>query len=319
MHKILQEIGLLGIIPVIVLEDERDAEPLARALIDGGLPCAEITFRTSAAQQSLKTIAKAFPHMLMGAGTVLNAEQAAIASDLGAQFIVSPGFNPEVVEFCLKRGIPVLPGVATPSEIQMAVRYGIEVVKFFPAEANGGVPFLKAISDPFRSLKFIPTGGIDESNLLSYLKFPKVLACGGSWMAKPELTSAKNFEEITRRTTEAVALMLGFTLCHIGINTSGSGEAKAAAEQLKTIFGLSIDDQPGSIFVGTQFEVLKRTYLGAKGHIAIGTYFIDRAVEYFKRKGIASKEETRNIVNDKLRSVYLDPEPGGFAIHLLQT
>jgi 2-dehydro-3-deoxyphosphogluconate aldolase/(4S)-4-hydroxy-2-oxoglutarate aldolase len=319
MHKILEEIGLLGIVPVIVLDDERDAEPLAQALVNGGLPCAEITFRTAAAQQAMKEIAKAFPQMLMGAGTVLNAEQASLAVDLGAKFIVSPGFDPQVVEYCLKRNIPVLPGVATPSEIQLAMRYGIEVVKYFPAEANGGLAFLKAISDPLRSLRFIPTGGIDESNLLEYLKFPRVLACGGSWMAKPELTSAKRFDEITRRTREAVALMLGFDIRHVGINTAGTAEASAVAEQLRSIFGFDLDDREGSIFVGTQFEILKRPYPGARGHIAIGTHFIDRAEEYFRRKGIAAKEETRNIVDNQLRSVYLEPEPGGFALHLLQT
>jgi 2-dehydro-3-deoxyphosphogluconate aldolase/(4S)-4-hydroxy-2-oxoglutarate aldolase len=318
MHKILEEIGLLGIVPVIVLDDEHNAEPLAQALVDGGLPCAEVTLRTSAARQSIKKISQAFPRMLIGAGTVLSADQAALALDLGAKFVVSPGFDPQIVEYCLKHNIPVLPGVATPSEAQLALRYGIDVVKFFPAEANGGLAFLKALGEPFRSLRYIPTGGIDESNLLEYLRFPRVLACGGSWMAKPELTSARNFAEITRRTREAVDLMLGFEVRHIGINTSGPDEAKTVAEQLRAVFGFAVDEQEGSIFVGTQFEVLKRTCLGARGHVAIGTHFIDRAVDYFRRKGIAAKEETRNIVDDRLRSVYLEPEPGGFAIHLLQ-
>jgi 2-dehydro-3-deoxyphosphogluconate aldolase / (4S)-4-hydroxy-2-oxoglutarate aldolase len=319
MHNTLNEIGLIGIVPVIAIEKAENAEPLAKALIDGGLPCAEVTFRTEAAKESIKTIAKAFPEMILGAGTVLTVEQVKTAVDNGAKFIVSPGLNPKVVEYCLGNKIPITPGVATPSEIEVALGYGLEVVKFFPAEANGGLDFLKAISAPYKNIKFIPTGGIDEKNLLSYLKFNRILACGGSWMVKSDLISNKKFDEIKQITSKAVSLMLGFDLRHIGINTPTADEAVANADKLQKIFGFSTKDTPGSIFVGTQFEMLKRIYLGANGHLAISTNSIERAIFHLARRGVGIKPETRNEVDGKLQTIYLDLEIGGFAFHLVQT
>jgi 2-dehydro-3-deoxyphosphogluconate aldolase/(4S)-4-hydroxy-2-oxoglutarate aldolase len=318
MHTLLNEIGLIGIVPVIAIEKAEDAEPLAQALIEGGLPCAEVTFRTTAAKESIEKIAKAFPTMLLGAGTVLSVDQVKVAVGSGAKFIVSPGFNPKVVEYCLAGNIPVTPGVATPSEIEVALSYGLEVVKFFPAEANGGLDFLKAISAPYKNVKFIPTGGIDEKNLLSYLKFSSVLACGGSWMVKSDLISNKKFDEIKRLASQAVNLMLGFDLRHIGMNTSSADEAARVADQLRGVFGFTTKDTPGSLFVGTQFEVLKKTYLGAHGHIAIATNFIGRAIAHLERRGIKIKPETKNENGGKLQTVFLDVEIGGFAFHLVQ-
>jgi 2-dehydro-3-deoxyphosphogluconate aldolase / (4S)-4-hydroxy-2-oxoglutarate aldolase len=318
MHTVLKEIGLLGIVPVIAIEKADYAEPLAGALIEGGLPCAEVTFRTTAARESIERIAKAFPAMVLGAGTVLTVDQVKMAVGGGAKFIVSPGFNPKVVEYCLANNIPVTPGVATPSEIEVALSYGLEVVKFFPAEASGGLNFLKAISAPYKNVKFIPTGGIDEKNLLSYLKFSRIHACGGSWMVKSDLISNKKFDEIKRLTSQAVNLMLGFDLRHVGINTSSGAEATRLAEQLQKTFGLSPADTPGSIFVGTQFEILKNTFLGTHGHIAITTNSIERAIAHLGRRGIGIKPETKNEMDGKLQTVYLDLEVGGFAFHLVQ-
>ena len=224
MHKVLNEIGLAGIVPVIAIENAEDAKPLAKALIEGGLPCAEVTFRTAAAKESIKQIAKAFPDMILGAGTVLTVDQVKAAVESGAKFIVSPGLNPKIVEYCIANNIPITPGVATPSEIEKAIEYGLEVVKFFPAEANGGLTFLKAISAPYKNITFIPTGGIDEKNLFSYLKFSRIHACGGSWMVKSDMISNKQFNEIKRLTCAAVNLMLGFDIRHIGINTPGANE-----------------------------------------------------------------------------------------------
>ena len=204
MNPILEKIGQLKIVPVVVIQDERDAEPLAQALLDGGLPTMEITFRTDAAKAAIGRIAKSHSAIVLGAGTVLSVDQVKAAVDAGARYIVSPGIPPKVVEYCLKKGICVTPGVVTPTEIAAALEYGLEVVKFFPAEASGGIEYLKAISAPFPNLKFIPTGGIDESNLLPYLQHPKVLAVGGSWMVKPALIAGKQFEEITRLTAQAV-------------------------------------------------------------------------------------------------------------------
>ena len=318
MQKVLEEIGLTGIVPVIAIEKAENAEPLAQALIEGGLPCAEVTFRTAAAKEAIEKIAKAFPKMLLGAGTVLTIDQVKTAVGSGAKFIVSPGLNPKVVEYCLANSIPVTPGVATPSEIEIALGFGLEVVKFFPAEANGGLEFLKAISAPYKSIKFIPTGGVDEKNLLSYLKFPRVHACGGSWMVKSELISNKKFDEVKRLTNQAVNLMLGFDLRHIGINTPDADHAARVADQLQKLFGFSDRDTPGSIFVGTQFEVMKRNFLGANGHIAIATNFIERALAYIERRGIGIKPETKSEKDGKLQIVYLDLEIGGFAFHFIQ-
>ncbi len=205
-HPVLEKLHAIGIIPVIAIDRADDAVPLARALTDGGLPCAEVTFRTAAAEASIAAIAKAYPDMALGAGTVLTTEQVDRAIGAGATYIVSPGLNPRVVEHCRTKGVPVTPGVVTPSEVERGIELGLTVLKYFPAEASGGIPYLKAISAPYKGLKFIPTGGVDESNLLSYLKLPNVLACGGSWMVKQDLIAAGQFDKIRSMTASAVAL-----------------------------------------------------------------------------------------------------------------
>lgn len=205
MNEVLEEIHRLRVVPVVAIKDVKDAEPLAQALIDGNLPCAEITFRTDAAEDSIHILAKR-GDILVGAGTVLNIDQVKTAVDAGAKFIVSPGFNPKVVQYCLDNDIPVIPGVCTPSDISLALDFGLEVVKFFPAEAFGGLQTLKAISAPYSMVRFIPTGGIGPETLVEYLSFPKVFACGGSWMVASDLISSGNFYEIRRLTREAVEL-----------------------------------------------------------------------------------------------------------------
>jgi len=207
MHTILKEIGRLGLVPVIVIEDAANAIPLSKALIEGGLPVAEVTFRTKAAKESIEKISKEFPEMLLGAGTVLSTDQVKSAVDAGAKYIVSPGLNPKVVEYCLANEIPITPGIATPSEIERALEFGLDVVKYFPAEPLGGLNYLKAVSAPYGDLKFIPTGGISEANLLSYLKYSKILACGGSWMVKGDLIAANDFAKIKAMTSAAVELV----------------------------------------------------------------------------------------------------------------
>ncbi|MGE5313353.1 MAG: bifunctional 4-hydroxy-2-oxoglutarate aldolase/2-dehydro-3-deoxy-phosphogluconate aldolase [Acidobacteriota bacterium] len=318
MHDVLKQIGLLGIVPVIAIEDANDAEPLAQALIDGGLPCAEVTFRTAAAKDAISRIAKKFPDMALGAGTVLTVDQVKAAVDCGAKYIISPGLNPKTVEYCVANGIPVTPGVATPSEVEQALGFGLEVVKFFPAEQAGGLPFLKAMSAPYKQVKFIPTGGIEEKNLLSYLMFPSVLACGGSWMVKTEMISAKQFEQIRLLTEQAVKTMLGFQLRHVGFNMETPEEALAVSNELAALTGMPVKEGTSSNFVGMQFEVMKKKFLGTHGHLAIGTNFIERAMAYMERRGYAIRHETRYEKNGKLASVYLEQEIGGFALHLLQ-
>ncbi len=318
MYTILEHIGLLGILPVAIVEDERQAPLLAQTLQESGLPVVEVAFRTQAAVRVIENIAADASHITVGAGTVLTVDQAKEAVDAGASFIVSPGLNSKIVEYCLARNIPVVPGVATPTEIQRALEYDLEVLKFFPAEACGGLPYLRAIAAPFKNLKFIPTGGIDQSNLLPYLQCPEVLACGGSWMVKQELLKEGRFDKIAELTCQAITTMLGFGVRHIGMNSASPEEATAVARQLEDIFHLEQRETPGSIFVGTGFEVLKRQYLGTHGHIAIATNFIDRAVAHLALNGVRVKEETRDVRNGRLAAVYLDVEIGGYALHLLQ-
>lgn len=196
-----------GIIPVAVIDDSKDAAPLAQALIDGGLPCVEVTFRTSAAAASIKLIADAFPEMLVGAGTVLSLDQAKCALEAGARFIVAPGLDEELVDYCLERGVPVYPGCATASEITQAYKRGLRVVKFFPCGQLGGLATIKALSAPFVGMRFMPTGGINVDNVGTYLASDKVLACGGSWILPAQLVREGKFDRITELVREAVSLV----------------------------------------------------------------------------------------------------------------
>ena len=190
MNEVLEKIQKIGIVPVVVLDDAKDAAPLAKALCEGGLPCAEVTFRTAAAEESIRIMAKEFPEMLVGAGTVLTTEQVDRAVNAGAKFIVSPGLNPTVVKYCVDKGIPVTPGTSNPSDVEMAISLGLDVVKFFPAEQAGGINMIKAMAAPYTGLKFMPTGGINATNVKEYLAYDKILACGGSWMVKGSLVEA---------------------------------------------------------------------------------------------------------------------------------
>lgn len=209
MDSIYTRMEQVKLVPVVKIEEEKDALPLARALREGGLPCMEITFRTGCAQQALRAITQAFPDMLVGAGTVLSPAQARQAAEAGAAFIVSPGLNPEVVGWCVEHQVPVLPGCATPSDVERAIGFGLSVVKFFPAENAGGLPMIRALGAPYGQMRFMPTGGINEKNLREYLADPRVLACGGSWMVKPDLIRAGRFDAIAEICRRAVALARG--------------------------------------------------------------------------------------------------------------
>ena len=205
--NVSETIQKMGVVPVVVLNDVKDAAPLAKALVEGGLPCAEVTFRTEAAEESIRIMANDFPEMFVGAGTVLTIEQVERAVAAGAKFIVSPGFDPEIVDYCLEQNIPVYPGCITPSEVAQAVKRGLEVIKFFPAEQFGGVSTIKALAAPYTNVKFMPTGGVSAKNLESYLSFNRIVACGGSWMVKGDLIKAGKFDEITELVKEAVQLV----------------------------------------------------------------------------------------------------------------
>ena len=319
MNEILKSLGQYGLIPVIKIDDVNNALPLAKALCAGGLPVAEITFRTSCAKEAIEIITREIPNMLVGAGTVLTCEQAEDAIQAGAKFIVSPGINPKVVKYCLDRGIPITPGCSSPTDIETALELGLDVVKFFPAEAAGGLDMIKAMSAPYGGVKFIPTGGINEKNLLTYLKFDKVLACGGSFMVKDEYIKNGEFDKITELTKEAVSLMYGFELLHIGVNTQNEAECKIYANLLGTMFNFKQRETSGAIFSGEYFEIMKKPFLGTHGHIAISTNTIERAVPHFERMGI--KFDQDNIKYDdkgKLTTAYFAGEYFGFAMHLIQ-
>ena len=318
MNTVLEKIQKLGIVPVVVLNHVDEAVPVAKALCEGGLPVAEVTFRTDAAEESIRVIKQTFPQMLVGAGTVLTTEQAQRAVDAGAEFIVSPGFNPVVVKYCLEKGVPITPGCNNPSVMEAALELGLDVVKFFPAEASGGLKAIKAMAAPYVNLRFMPTGGINEDNINEYLAFPRIIACGGSWMVSSDLVKNKEFDKIAELTRKAVMTVLGFELKHIGINCKNEEEADGTADFFARAFGFAKKPGSSSVFAGSCVEAMKTPYLGAQGHIAIGTNNIERAVNYLSAVGIATDMETAKYKDGKIIAVYLKDEISGFALHLLQ-
>lgn len=301
MNKILEKIQKIGIVPVVVLDDAKDAVPLAKALIDGGLPCAEVTFRTEAAEESIRNISAEFPDMLVGAGTVLTVENVKIAVEAGAKFIVSPGLNPKVVKYCIEHNIPITPGVSNPSDIEAALELGLEVLKFFPAEAAGGLNMIKAMAAPYTTVKFMPTGGINAKNIVEYLKFDKIIACGGSWMVNGVLIKEGNFEKITALTREAVMTMLGFEVAHLGMDFQNGKEAEQTVDAF-----------------GGLFKSLRSSYPSRNGEIAIRTNSVSRAVNYLESEGIMFDQATEEYSNGTLKRIYMKEEIGGYAIHLIQ-
>lgn len=320
MNEVLEKIQTLGIVPVVVLNDAKDAEPLAKALCDGGLPCAEVTFRTDAAEESIKIMTSKFPEMLVGAGTVLTTEQVDRAVNAGAKFIVSPGLNPKIVKYCIDKNIPVTPGVTNPSDIEQAIELGLDVVKFFPAEAAGGLAMIKAMSAPYTKMKFMPTGGINASNLKSYLDFNKIIACGGSWMVKSDLVAEGRFDEIEALTREAMNKMLGFEVVHIGINAGSEEKGDSIMKLFTSLFGFSEKVGAKSNFSSDRIEIMKKPDApGTNGHLAIGTNYLHRAIAYLKAQGFKFNEDLK-LTNDKgeLTGIYLAEEIGGFGVHLVQ-
>ena len=231
MRQEFESLKKIGLVPVIKIDDAEKAVPLARALINGNIPCAEITFRTDSAEEAIRKIKNKYPDVLLGAGTVLSTEQVDKAINAGAAFIVSPGFNPKVVSYCKDKDFPVIPGCATPTDIEQALSFGLDIVKFFPAEQAGGLDYIKAVAAPYSSVKFMPTGGINEHNIAKYTAFEKIIACGGSWMVPADLIESGNYDRITELCQEAVLKMLNFTITNIGSDVSieTSSVFKAAA------------------------------------------------------------------------------------------
>ena len=319
-NTMLEELYSIGLIPVIKIEDPNDAVPLAKALIDGGLPAAEITFRTKCAAEAIKNITEAYPDMLVGAGTVLTTEQVDAAIAAGSKFLVSPGLNPKVVAYAQSRGVLMLPGCSNPSDVEAALELGLSTVKFFPAEAAGGLKMLKAMAAPYGGLTFMPTGGINADNLLEYLKFNKIVACGGSFMVKDELVREKRWDEITALTKNAVKKMLGLEFVHIGINSDTKEEAERGAKLFELMFGMPLRYTSKSIFASEEFEFMCGRGPGRCGHIGIRTPFVDRAMAYFKRMGFEFDETsiTYDEKTGRAKFAYFKDEICGFAIHIVQ-
>ena len=314
----IEKLSMAGIVPVIKVENADDAVPLCRALSDGGLPVAEITFRSDAAEEAIRRVHRELPEVILGAGTVLTTEQADRAVAAGATYIVSPGLNAEVVKHCRQVGVPIVPGCSNPSDIELALSLGLTTVKFFPAEALGGLALIKAMSAPYGNVRFLPTGGVNEKNLLDYLGFSKVVACGGSWMVDQKAIEQKDWSRIESLTRSAVQLMLGFELKHIGINSGSPEQAMKDAQAICTLLGWPIKDGNNSTFAGDGFEMMKKPFRGTHGHIAIGCNDIRRARWHLEQRGFAFDDDSVTIRDGKLRSIYLRDEIAGFAFHLLQ-
>ncbi|MCI6247671.1 bifunctional 4-hydroxy-2-oxoglutarate aldolase/2-dehydro-3-deoxy-phosphogluconate aldolase [bacterium] len=319
MNPVLERVYEIGIIPVIAFNSVDEAIPLCKALMDGGLPAAEVTFRTACAEECIRKIHQELPDMLLGAGTVLTTEQADRAMDAGASFIVAPGFDPIVTQHVIDKGGIMMPGTATSGEMQQAMNMGCEAIKFFPAEANGGVDKLKNIGAALKTAKWMCTGGVNAKNVNNYLAYPQIIAVGGTWMCKSDKIKAGAWDEITAMSKEAVDVMLGLELGHIGINCADDAEAMKTAETLGSLLSMAVKPGNSSIFVGNkEFEIMKKPGRGTHGHIAIKCNNIDRAVYHLSRRGVKFDMDSMVIKNDKHIAIYLADEVAGFAIHLVQ-
>lgn len=314
----LEIIGKVGIVPVVVIENADHAVATANALLAGGINVMEVTLRTAAGLDSIQRVSSECPSVVIGAGTVLSLDQCKKSVENGAKFIVSPGLDEDIVEWCLQQNILVIPGCVTPTEITKALRYNLSVLKFFPANVYGGLPALKALSGPFGGVKFIPTGGINADNMKEYLSSNFVHAVGGSWICEKADISSLNFDRITQKSAAAVCNALNFEIAHIGINTVDEQTSAQVVQQFSQLFGFSPVYGNSSNFAGDRLEILKSLYLGKHGHLAVSTLNIERAISYLESKGIIIDMETAKYKNGKLIAVYLRDEVGDFALHLLQ-
>ena len=314
---VLKRLAQSGVVPVVVLEDAKDAVPTAKAMLAGGIDVMEITFRTAAAADSIKAVAQECPDMVVGAGTVVNLEQCKLAVECGAKFIVSPGYDEETVAWCCDNGIPVTPGCVTPTEIMMALKHGLKVLKFFPANVYGGLSAIKSLAGPFGGVKFIPTGGVNAQNLAEFISSPYIHAVGGSWICPEADIAAGNFDKITALCKEARKSLLGFEVAHIGINTPDADAAMDVCKAFNDAFDFNVKQGNSSNFASTGVEVMKTMFKGANGHIAIRTNKMIPAIAEMERRGY---ELDMDSVKDKdnIKAVYFKNEIGGFAVHLLQ-
>lgn len=318
IDKLVDELSKIGIVPVIKLDKVENAEKLAKALRDGGINCAEVTFRAKGADEVIRRMTKAYPDMLVGAGTVLTCEQADAAYKAGAKFCVAPGLNPKVVKHCLDKGEAFAPGVSSASEIEQALELGLDFVKFFPAEQAGGLPYIKSVCAPYSTMRFMPTGGVTEDNLNTYLAYNKIVCCGGSWIVPAKLLDAEDWAGITNLCRTAVDKMLGFTMVHVGLNCANEREAEAVADDFAAAFGFEKKVGNSSVFSSTYMEMMKKPFHGTHGHIAIATNSVTRALYQLEKRGFKVMEGSQKYNADGVMNVaYLEREFGGFAVHLV--
>lgn len=314
MNDIMEVIYGTGIVPVVVLNNENNASTLATVFLENNIPIMEVTFRTPAACNAVRNISENNSKMIVGAGTILSVEMAEAAINAGAKFIICPGYDDSIVNYCTENNIPIIPGVSTATEVQKAVAAGLDILKFFPAEQSGGVGMLKSLSSPFSGVRFMPTGGINAENIGKYCRCPNVLACGGSWVCPSTLIDEGKFGEISSLCKEAIQKIHGFSLCHVGINANDHATAANVAQQYQSLLSLPIKEYTNSLFVGDIFEIMKIPFLGEKGHIAIGVNNIKRAMKFFEIQGY-SFSETGYVEGN---CAYFNEQFGEFAVHLKQ-
>lgn len=307
-----------GVIPVVVVEKIEEALPMAKALQKGELNLAEITFRTDCAQEAIAKITAEFPDMLIGAGTILNVDQAKKALQSGAKFIVTPGLDEDVVKYCNDQKVLVIPGCSTASEVQKAQSLGLDLVKFFPAEASGGLPVIKALHAVYKTMRFIPTGGITPDKFSEYLLNPAVWAVGSSWITPKNLLEKGDYDAIAKRAREAVAAVLNFKFCHMGINCDNPQDGYTNAFKLADMFNLPIGDTGSSTMAGWEVEVTKQPFQvrGPHGHIGYNADNLERAVFYLEKKGVEFDHEHVKPYKGKTYVIYLKDQIAGFTVHI---
>ena len=316
---VMQAVADTGILPVINITDINDAKPLARAIIEGGIKALEITLRSEVSLLAIKEIKEAYPELHILAGTVLSTEQAQSALEAGASGLVMPGYDEEIVDFAIEKGVPIVPGCVSAVDIQRGVKKGLKVFKFFPAEQCGGIAAIKLLSGPFKGVRFLPTGGMNYTNIGEYLKEPCIIACGGSYMADAKLLAAKDFDAIRENCKRALKLSLGFELAHVGINHSGDAEAMNTAKTVCSLFGLELRPMNSAVFAGSAVECVKAEGAGTHGHIGFFTSSVDRAIAYFEDCGVAlDKDGAKRDKTGKITCVYLANEIAGFAFHVVK-
>ncbi len=317
--QILDEIAKIGMIPVLSIDKEERALPLAQALKKGGLPLMEVMFRTDAAAGSIRRISEQIPDFLVGAGTVLTDEQARHAVACGAKYIVSPGFNPEVCKAAIELNVPIVPGCTSPTEVEAARVLGLHVLKFFPAVENGGVSAMRLLSGPYPDVSFVPTGDLTRALCSEYLAFGKVAAAGGDFMLSYDDIHSDNYEKIASDVQDTILGYLNFHIAHMGMNANDKDSALSLSGRLASALHLNVCAGNKSAFAGKLFEVMYEPFYHEKGHVAIGTFDATRAYYYLKRCGVEFYEDTvSRDAAGRIIAAYMKEDFAGFALHLLQ-